>query len=159
MFDNSMSCGAAVRAKPRARLWSPGYTADKFSRAAEWRKSSLVRISLVSIMTQSPLRGSYNFHKVTQGSQSIALGLVLIAAPQLDAGARTMIVNSAHGSANRNLRPARSQTNPRAILLQWNGYRDSARCPCRFFPHLVLAALLSASPTTDSAPGIAWHCF
>jgi hypothetical protein len=34
-------------------------------------------------MTQSPLRGSYNFHNVTQGSPSLALGLALVAAPQL----------------------------------------------------------------------------
>ena len=34
-------------------------------------------------MIQSPLRGSYSFHNVTQGSQSLALGLALVAAPQL----------------------------------------------------------------------------
>ena len=34
-------------------------------------------------MTQSPLRGSYNFHNVTQGSLSLALGLALVATPQL----------------------------------------------------------------------------
>ena len=42
-----------------------------------------MRISLGSTMTQSPHLGSYNCHNVTQGSQSLALGLALVAAPQL----------------------------------------------------------------------------
>jgi len=72
-----------VRAKPRGEaLRALGYTTDKFSRAAEWRKSSLVRISLAIIMTQSPLRRSYNFHKVplTAAPQLVELPSILLIA-------------------------------------------------------------------------------
>jgi len=42
-----------------------------------------MQIALIAVSSLSPLRGSITLAGLTQGSQSLALGLTLTAAPQL----------------------------------------------------------------------------
>ena len=65
------------------------------ARAPEGRKQSL------GINSLSPLRGSGSLSNLTQGSQNLALGLTLAAAPQLVESSRLMLV--AIGLAQRHL--------------------------------------------------------
>ena len=96
-----MSCGAAVRAKPKARLCEPWAPTPYFNEPRSGEREPLTQIfssnsSLVALEqhlnfeTKSARSSSIAAPRlieltqsVTQGSQSLALGLVLSAAPQL----------------------------------------------------------------------------
>ena len=91
---NSSSCEAAVLAKPKARLCEPWETMPVLiSGACEAGDISVsssefefrVRTNATAPLSDwSPLRGSRKFCLlVTQGSQSLALGLTTTAASQL----------------------------------------------------------------------------
>ena len=60
---------------------------DWQSREAATEKS-VNRLGLITSNLLSPLRGSITLRALTQGSQSLALGLTLAAAPQLVEGSR-----------------------------------------------------------------------
>ena len=80
LINLTTSCGAAIRVKPKARLCEPWVFVSYMVRAAKRRQ----RISRADYQkSQSPLRGQITLVVRTQGSQSLALGLILIAAPQL----------------------------------------------------------------------------
>jgi len=78
-IDGPPSCGAAFRVKPRVRLCEPWVMVSHILRAAKWRQ----RKNLVLIRDRSCPFGARSLWMAhTQGSQSLAPGLTLSAAPQ-----------------------------------------------------------------------------
>src|SRR5437660_998373 len=72
--NHSTSCGASVRAKPKARLRALGSHTPLIGAAEQRLVPGCSNISLAANKTQSPLRGSKQISIVTQGSQT-RLGL------------------------------------------------------------------------------------
>jgi hypothetical protein len=90
--EPSTSCEAAVRVKPTARLCEPWVTPAKVIEPPEGRHRLLVINPRLFTDSLSPPRGSANLTNLTQGSQSLALGLTLTAAPQLVEGSRLISI-------------------------------------------------------------------
>ena len=78
------SCRAAVRVKPKARLCEPWVMIVRFGEPRSSDREFVTGAPSDCQSPRSPLRGSIALKRsLTQGSQSLALGLILTAAPQL----------------------------------------------------------------------------
>ena len=82
--EPSTSCGAAVRVKPKARPCEPWVMVSYMLRAAKRRQSGRKRLGLITSHLCRPFGARSLLMVRTQDSQSLALGLTLTAAPQLE---------------------------------------------------------------------------